>query len=83
MEVSRWKISDSAPVYALALIVIIFSLFFSALIFLFQAFGSLPATARWGLIVLVAVLCLFGLYRFRSSFEPPQGEEEVRWWEIK
>jgi membrane protein implicated in regulation of membrane protease activity len=77
--VSRWKISDSAPVYALALIVIVFSLFFSAAIFVFQTFGNLPTTARWVLVVLVVVLCLFGLYRFRSTFEPPQSEDEVRW----
>jgi hypothetical protein len=66
MKVSRWKISDSAPVYALALIVIVFSLFFSALIFLFQAFGSLPVTARWVLIVLVVVLS--SLLRVRTKF---------------
>jgi hypothetical protein len=83
MEVSRWKISDSAPVYALALLVFAFGLILAGVVFLFQAFGSLPATARWGSVVLAVVLGLFFLYRFGSNYEPPQSEEQVRWWEIK
>jgi len=81
--VSRWKISDSAPIYKLALIVVAFILNLSAVIFLCQAFGSLPATAQRVLVVLVVVLALIFFYRFVGNEELPQDEEEIRWWEIK
>ena len=79
---SRWKISDRAPVYALVLLVAGFVFFFSAVALLLKAFGNLPAIAQWVLVVLAVALALFVMHRIGRNCEP-QNEEEVRWWEIK
>jgi uncharacterized membrane protein YjfL (UPF0719 family) len=78
LDVSRWKISDSAPVYALVIAVTALGVVIGAVIFLVQALGSLPAMVQWILVVSVVILALFFFYRFVTNDELPQNEEEVR-----